>query len=131
MAKFAPDLYKLLRDTINLHVQEEIRSLPTTSSTVDAFLKAVETVWHRHCTHMSKPRSFFLYLDRTYIVQGSARPDARSFWEMGLLIFPDELFTSMLLVLALISVDEEDEISCMSTSFWWRCTRHRFDGVFA
>lgn len=87
MHKFAPELYKLLRDTVDGHVAREIQSLPTTSSTVDAFLKAVETIWHRHCTHMLRIRSIFLYLDRTYIVQGAVRPDARSFWDMGLLIF--------------------------------------------
>ena len=43
---------------------------------------------------------------------------------------PDEQFTSMIFVLALISVDEEDEISCMLAASWWRCTRHRFDAVF-
>lgn len=85
--KFAPEMYKLLREACDIQVAAEIASLPSSAAVdVDPFLRAVEAIWHRHCTHMTRIRAIFLYLDRDYIVQGT-NPDARSFWDMGLLIF--------------------------------------------
>lgn len=86
MHKFSPELFKLLWDTCDAHVAREVSSLPTSAVGADAFLHAVETIWDRHCSHMHRIRAIFLYLDRTYIVQG-AHPDARSCWDMGLGIF--------------------------------------------
>lgn len=86
MHKFSPELYKLLRKACDAHIAREIASLPSSAVGVDAFLGAVETTWHRHCSHMLRIRAIFLYLDRTYIVQGT-HPDGRSFWDMGLVIF--------------------------------------------
>lgn len=84
--KHAPQLFQALRAVCDKHIGKEVRSLHTVSVSVDAFLKEVEAVWQRHCTHMVRIRSIFLYLDRTYIVQGAV-PDSRSFWDMGLYLF--------------------------------------------
>lgn len=52
----------------------------------EAFLRDVDSIWKRHCVHMLRIRAIFLYLDRTFIIQGGC-PDTRSFWDMGLHIF--------------------------------------------
>lgn len=111
MHKFAPQLYELLRSTCDAQIESEIASLPLSNACdIDTFLKSVETIWHRHCSHMLRIRSIFLYLDRTYIVQGAAisskhdsihtnsgsgRSDAaRSFWDMGLALFRKHFSTT-------------------------------------
>lgn len=84
--KHGAALYSSLRALCDAHIARQIDDLPASSVGVDAFLRAVESVWHRHCTQMLRIRAIFLYLDRSYIVQ-DPHPDARSFWDMGLQLF--------------------------------------------
>lgn len=84
--RHSPELYAELRAACDRQVARQIAQLCGGTVGVDAFLRAVDAVWQRHCTHMLRIRSIFLYLDRTYIIQGG-NPDARSFWDMGLHIF--------------------------------------------
>lgn len=83
----APALYDALRAACDAHIAKRVAhlaALPPSSEHV--FLAAVHDVWHTYCTHMLRIRQIFLYLDRTYIVH-AAHPDARSFWDMALLLF--------------------------------------------
>ena len=91
--KHAPDLYRALRQVCDAHVKQEVESMRGSTLGVDAFLTAVEAVWQRHCTQMLRIRAIFLYLDRTYIVQGG-NPDERSFWDMGLFLFRNHFSTT-------------------------------------
>lgn len=91
--KHAPELYRELRAACDRQVQQQIAQLSGGTVGVDAFLRAVDAVWQRHCTHMLRIRAIFLYLDRTYIIQGGS-PDTRSFWDMGLHIFRSHFSTT-------------------------------------
>lgn len=84
--KHAAELYAELRAACDRQVASQIDQLCGGTGQVDAFLRAVDTVWRRYCTHMLRIRAIFLYLDRTYIIQGE-NPHAKSFWDMGLHIF--------------------------------------------
>lgn len=90
--KHAPDMFLALRLVCDTHIAQQIKSLDTDNIPVDAFLANVQAVWNRHTTHMIRIRAIFLYLDRTFIVQGK-HPEARSFWDMGLHLFRSHFST--------------------------------------
>lgn len=91
--KHSSGLYTRLRDVCDQHVQSQIATLANYSHPPHTFLQEIDAVWQRHCLNMLKIRSIFLYLDRTYIVQGK-HPDTRSFWHMGLVLFRKHFSTT-------------------------------------
>ena len=58
-------------------------------------LKRVDECWTDHCDQMLLIRSIFLYLDRTYVMQ---KCSVRSLWDMGLLLFRENLQVGQLLL---------------------------------
>lgn len=91
--KHAKELFDNLREACDRQVAMQVGELYGGNVDVDAFLRSVDKVWQRHCTHMLRIRAIFLYLDRTFIIHGSI-PDARSFWDMGLHIFRTHFSTT-------------------------------------
>lgn len=73
-----------------------IRSLAQASSggVLSLHLKQLDNCWTDHCDQMLLIRSIFLYLDRTYVVP---KCSVRSLWDMGLLLFRENLQVGRLL----------------------------------
>lgn len=84
--KHSEELYSRVREACNAHIKKQIMSLPASSVEIDSFLRAVEKVWELHCTHISRIRSLFLYLDRTYMMAHS-HMNGSAFWNISLQLF--------------------------------------------
>ncbi len=82
--KLAPNLYSLLKDLCDSHIQSSIQKLLGRPSDHILFLTYVDEVWAEFCTQMQTIRSIFLYLDRTYVLQS---PQLLGIWNMGIDIF--------------------------------------------
>jgi len=65
--KQSSDLYTLLYDTCNIHIESLIHRLNSASISTHEFLKSVNKTWNDHCQEMITIRSIFLYFDRTYL----------------------------------------------------------------
>mmetsp|Transcript_17124 Transcript_17124/g.35635 ORF Transcript_17124/g.35635 Transcript_17124/m.35635 type:complete len:718 (-) Transcript_17124:1587-3740(-) len=78
-------LYSKLEQECNLHISSQIKNLSGQYVQDEDFLRSVDRCWNDHCSQMSTIQSIFLYLDRTYVVQGGIGD--RSLWNMGLRLF--------------------------------------------
>lgn len=81
-------IYDRLRAECEQHIESRIELLLGQTPDVLAFLSLVQTCWADHCEQMLTLRSIFLYLDRTYAMQATAK---KSLWDTGLQIFRTHL----------------------------------------
>jgi len=88
--KLAPKTFQRLQEQCKNHLKQVSMTLNRECKELDAlsFLDTLEQTWKDHCTQIRIIRDIFLYLDRTYVIHDT---DVKSIWDMGLLLFRDEV----------------------------------------
>ena len=89
--RMSPKVYQSLYSKCKDHLNTVGKQLSELSSSIDvfSFLMQVERIWNDHCTQTRIIRDIFLYLDRTYVINECS--NVKSLWDMGLLLFRDEV----------------------------------------